>query len=218
MSVSVGFAAHIDVFSSGSACILTRKWISPAYLPTGLQDLAGKDLYAPGWHFGFNIPAFLVVMVLTVILVRGIRESARTNNIMVLVKIVAILAFIIVGSQLHPPRLLPSLLAQRLDRHARRRLASSSSPTSDSIPSPPPAKNASNPQRDRAHRHHRHARRLHHPLRRRRRRASPASCRGSPSSGDGAPVVNALKRLSLEPGGHVCTGSASSCSSAPCSA
>ena len=79
------------------------KWISPAYLPTGLQDLAGKDLYAPGWHFGFNIPAFLVVMVLTVVLVRGIRESARTNNILVLVKIVAILAFIFAAASFIKP-------------------------------------------------------------------------------------------------------------------
>jgi APA family basic amino acid/polyamine antiporter len=42
-------------------------------------------------------------MVLTVILVRGIRESARTNNIMVLVKIVAILIFVFAGLQfIHP--------------------------------------------------------------------------------------------------------------------
>jgi APA family basic amino acid/polyamine antiporter len=60
-------------------------------------------LYAPGWHFGFNFPAFLIVMILTVILVRGIRESAETNNIMVLLKIAAILLFIGVGSQyIHP--------------------------------------------------------------------------------------------------------------------
>jgi basic amino acid/polyamine antiporter, APA family len=78
-------------------------WISPAYLPTGLQDLAGHDLYQPGWHFGFNIPAFLVVMVLTVILVRGIRESARANNIMVLVKIAAILVFVFAGASFIKP-------------------------------------------------------------------------------------------------------------------
>ena len=78
-------------------------WISPAYLPTGLQDLAGNDLYNPGWHFGFNIPAFLVVMLLTVILVRGIRESARTNNIMVLVKIAAILVFIFAAASFIKP-------------------------------------------------------------------------------------------------------------------
>ena len=72
-------------------------------MPTGLQDLAGNDLYPPGWHFGFNIPAFLVVMILTVILVRGIRESARTNNILVLVKIVAILAFIFAAASFIKP-------------------------------------------------------------------------------------------------------------------
>jgi len=43
------------------------------------------------------------VMLLTVVLVRGIRESAETNNIMVLLKIAAILAFVIVGAHfIHP--------------------------------------------------------------------------------------------------------------------
>src|SRR5206468_6985139 len=46
---------------------------------------------------GFNIPAFLVVVLLTMVLVRGIRESAETNNIMVLLKIAAILAFVFIG-------------------------------------------------------------------------------------------------------------------------
>ena len=36
----------------------------------------------------------MIVMLLTVLLVRGIRESARTNNIMVFLKIVAILVFV----------------------------------------------------------------------------------------------------------------------------
>jgi basic amino acid/polyamine antiporter, APA family len=104
MSVSVGFAAHIEALFEWFGIHFPLKWISPAYLPTGLQDLAGNDLYQPGWHFGFNIPAFLVVMVLTVILVRGIRESARTNNILVLVKIVAILAFIFAAASFVKPQ------------------------------------------------------------------------------------------------------------------
>src|SRR5260370_15446337 len=42
-------------------------------------------------------------MLLTVILVRGIKESARTNNIMVLLKIIAILVFVTFASKLiHP--------------------------------------------------------------------------------------------------------------------
>ena len=103
MSVSVGFAAHIEALLEWFGIHPALKWISPAYLPTGLQDFAGRDLYPPGWHFGFNIPAFLIVMILTVILVRGIRESARTNNILVLVKIVAILAFIFAAASFIKP-------------------------------------------------------------------------------------------------------------------
>ncbi len=103
MSVSVGFAAHFVDLLDWLGIPLSPKWLSPAYLPQGLTDLAGNVVYAPGWHFGFNIPAFLIVIFLTVILVRGIRESARTNNIMVLIKLVAILAFIFIGLHfIHP--------------------------------------------------------------------------------------------------------------------
>jgi basic amino acid/polyamine antiporter, APA family len=103
MSVSVGFAAHVVALLDWIGIPLSPKWLSPAYLPLGLQDLQGKDIYASGWHSGFNIPAFLIVMLLTTVLVRGIRESARTNNIMVLVKIAAILLFVFFGlSFVHP--------------------------------------------------------------------------------------------------------------------
>ncbi len=103
MSVSVGFAAHLVDLLDWLGIHLNPRWLSPAYLPQGLQDLAGKDIYTEGWHFGFNIPAFLIVILLTVVLVRGIRESARTNNIMVLVKVAAILIFIFAGiSFIHP--------------------------------------------------------------------------------------------------------------------
>jgi APA family basic amino acid/polyamine antiporter len=104
MSVSVGFAAHIVDLLDWFGIHPPLMWISPAYLPTGLQDLAGHDLYSPGWHFGFNIPAFLIVMILTVILVRGIRESARTNNLLVLVKMSAILVFIFAAASFIKPR------------------------------------------------------------------------------------------------------------------
>ncbi len=103
MSVSVGFAAHIVDLMDWFGIHPPLMWISPAYLPDGLQDLAGNTLYNSGWHFGFNIPAFLIVMLLTVVLVRGIRESARTNNIMVLVKIAAILVFIFAAASFIKP-------------------------------------------------------------------------------------------------------------------
>jgi len=103
MTVSVGFAAHVVDLLDWFGLHPSATWISPAYLPEGLQDLAGNWLYHPGWHFGFNIPAFLVVLLLTVILVRGIRESASTNNMMVGIKLIAIMIFVSAAiSFIHP--------------------------------------------------------------------------------------------------------------------
>jgi len=57
--------------------------------------------------FGFpviaNLPAFLIVGLITVLLVIGIRESANSNNAMVLLKIVVILFFCAVGATLIKP-------------------------------------------------------------------------------------------------------------------
>ena len=48
MSVSVGFAAHVVDLLDWLGLRLRPKWLSPAYLPLGLQDLAGNDIYAAG--------------------------------------------------------------------------------------------------------------------------------------------------------------------------
>jgi basic amino acid/polyamine antiporter, APA family len=103
MAVSVGFSAHVVGLFDWFGWHPDLRWITPAYLPGGLSDLQGDTLYDPGWHFGFNWPAFVIVMLLTIVLVRGIKESARTNNVMVLLKICAILIFIGFAAHLiHP--------------------------------------------------------------------------------------------------------------------
>ena len=51
----------------------------------------------------FNLPAFLIVALITVILVIGIRESANSNNAMVVLKIAIILFFCAVGATLIKP-------------------------------------------------------------------------------------------------------------------
>ncbi len=50
------------------------------------------------FSFAFNIPAFLITWVITAILVRGIKEAASTNNIIVVIKIAVVLFVIIVGA------------------------------------------------------------------------------------------------------------------------
>jgi len=103
MAVSVGFSAHIVGLLDWFGVHPNPRWISPAYLPSGMSDFSGNVIYPPGWHLGFNWPAFLIVMLLTVVLVRGIRESAETNNVMVLLKIVAIVVFVGFGASfIHP--------------------------------------------------------------------------------------------------------------------
>ena len=98
MAVGVGLSAHVVNLFEWFGIRLPWRWSSPAYLPSGVSDLHGNQIFSPGWHFGFNLPAFLVVMILTVLLVRGIKESAEANNTMVLLKIGAIIAFVIAGS------------------------------------------------------------------------------------------------------------------------
>jgi APA family basic amino acid/polyamine antiporter len=102
MSVSVGSAATWSTCSTGSACIPARSGSRPPICPPACRTWPAT-ISTSGWHFGFNIPAFLVVMLLTVILVRGIRESARANNIMVLVKMAAILVFVFAGASFIKP-------------------------------------------------------------------------------------------------------------------
>jgi APA family basic amino acid/polyamine antiporter len=92
MAVGVGFSEHLVNLFNFFGIHLPPHWSYPAYLTSGNQ------FFEPGWHFGFNVPAFLIVMALTVVLVRGIRESAETNNVMVLLKIGAILTFVFAGA------------------------------------------------------------------------------------------------------------------------
>ena len=70
MAVSVGFSEHLVNLLDFFGVHLPNAWMFPAYLPSGSSQ------FVPGWHFGFNLPAFLVVMVLTVILVRGTSKRA----------------------------------------------------------------------------------------------------------------------------------------------
>ena len=83
MSVAVGFSAYFnDILDN----------LFGFHLPKQLSDpMIVEGQFTGSW---FNLPALLILMILTYILVRGVRESAETNNAMVLIKIVAILVFI----------------------------------------------------------------------------------------------------------------------------
>lgn len=51
----------------------------------------------PTPDFAFNLPAFLITWVVTAILVKGIKEAAKTNNLIVILKVAVVLFVIFVG-------------------------------------------------------------------------------------------------------------------------
>ena len=90
IAVAVGFGGYLKAQLASFGLVMSDKWSMP--------------VIDNGWTGNyFNFPAFLVVFILTVLLVWGIRESAEANNIMVVVKIGAILTFLVVGGMLMKP-------------------------------------------------------------------------------------------------------------------
>jgi APA family basic amino acid/polyamine antiporter len=89
--VAVGFSAYVDSLLQLFGIHLPAALSQPAYSP------------GAGWSLHFNLPGFLIVMILTVLLVIGIRESAGANSAMVGVKLVAIVLFIFAASRYIKP-------------------------------------------------------------------------------------------------------------------
>ena len=70
--------------------------------PPELAQRAHDLLNAPhifGMEVGFNLPAFVIALVITAILVIGIRESARFNATIVVIKVSVVLFVIALGSR-----------------------------------------------------------------------------------------------------------------------
>ena len=91
MAVAVGFSAYVDSLLEGFGMHLPQTLAQPMFVggqPTGAY---------------FNLPGFLIVMILTVVLVIGIRESAGANSTMVAIKLVAILVFLVAAARYVQP-------------------------------------------------------------------------------------------------------------------
>lgn len=91
MAVAVGFSAYVNNLLQTFGLHIPESLGNPAYDPM------------IGWSWHFNLLGFVIVMFLTVLLVRGIRESAGANNFMVGIKLVAIFIFCFVASKYIQP-------------------------------------------------------------------------------------------------------------------
>ncbi|MCA1246651.1 amino acid permease [Massilia sp. MS-15] len=83
-AVAVGWSGYFQSLLKGIGVVL----------PEALRAAPGAQ---PGVDTLFNLPAFLIMMCLTFLLSLGVRESARLNNIMVIIKTGVVILFIVVG-------------------------------------------------------------------------------------------------------------------------
>lgn len=83
-AVAVGWSGYFQSLLKGIGVVL----------PEALRAAPGAQ---PGVATIFNLPAFVIMMCLTFLLSLGVRESARLNNVMVLIKTGVVLLFIVVG-------------------------------------------------------------------------------------------------------------------------
>jgi len=85
-AVSVGWSGYFQSLLSGFGL----------NLPVVLTAAPGS---LPGVETWFNLPALVIMLAITWMLSIGIKESARVNNVMVIIKIAVVLLFIAVGAR-----------------------------------------------------------------------------------------------------------------------
>ena len=96
--VAQSWADHFQSFLRGAFGVSFPPWMT-----TDVQTASSAAFthYTPtiaGHVIAFNLPAALITVFITIVLVRGIRESARFNTGMVVFKLILLLAFIAIGS------------------------------------------------------------------------------------------------------------------------
>ena len=88
--VAVGWSGYVVSLLGDIGVIIPSELTGPAGYPKVLGD--GTTITTI-----FNLPAFLVCIALSLLLVLGVSESAKVNNVIVAIKVSVIVAFILVG-------------------------------------------------------------------------------------------------------------------------
>jgi len=103
IAVAVAWGGYFASFMSGFG-VTFPGWLTHGYRAVTLSaDPAVQALLETAPRIGgipilLNIPAFAIVMLVTWVLLLGVKESARANNIMVLVKLLVLGLFVVVGA------------------------------------------------------------------------------------------------------------------------
>ena len=101
VAVAISWGDYFKTLTGG--LINLPVWLTTGYRTALLSSdpkihaLIDSAPHVAGIPLLVNIPAFAIVMAITWLLLRGVRESARANNIMVVVKLVALALFVVAG-------------------------------------------------------------------------------------------------------------------------
>jgi APA family basic amino acid/polyamine antiporter len=102
VAVAISWGDYFNTLMRGVGVTLPQ-WLTTGYrtaLLSANPDVHGLLQSAPrllGMPILVNIPAFAIVMLVTWLLLRGARESSSANNVMVVIKLLALGLFIAVG-------------------------------------------------------------------------------------------------------------------------
>jgi basic amino acid/polyamine antiporter, APA family len=113
VAVAISWGDYFNTLLKGFGLVIPQ-WLTTGYRTALLSsDPAVRGLLDAAPHLAgipivIHIPAFAIVMAITVLLLQGAKESVRANNIMVVVKLLALGLFIAVGiTHIHPENLTP---------------------------------------------------------------------------------------------------------------
>ena len=97
VAVAISWANYFKTFVAGFG-LMVPDWLSTDYRTAGrIPGLLENAPHIFGVPIVFNILAFGIVSLITIVLVIGIRESARINTMMVLLKLAVLGFFVLVG-------------------------------------------------------------------------------------------------------------------------
>ncbi len=97
IAVAVSWSGYFKSFVEGFGVHLPAWLVSTVDQARANPDIIAHAPHLLGFPIVFNLPAVAIVALLTVLLVVGVKESARVNSIIVALKIVLVIAFIGVG-------------------------------------------------------------------------------------------------------------------------
>lgn len=112
-TVAVGWAGYINSFLLGLGVVLPPELTAASGSPIQVTDVYHTMFTGLGYAFNdqgqlmkagelvkgvFNLPAFVGIMAVVSLLVIGVSESAKVNNIIVFIKTAVVLMFVVVGA------------------------------------------------------------------------------------------------------------------------